>query len=149
MLCRQAILCKLLKMDSDMHHRWRRRRDSDSADYEGGWPTFLRHSNCRDDAFCRVALGWTGECARRYAGGFVIHKLMCNTLHMPTNLALDDKLIEQAQRAGKHRTKREAVNAALAEYVQRRKQMRILEAFGSFEFDPDYDYKAERRRRRS
>ena len=68
---------------------------------------------------------------------------------MPTNLALDDKLIQQAQRAGGHRTKREAVNAALSEYVLRRKQMRILEAFGSFEFDPDYDYKAERRGRRS
>lgn len=67
---------------------------------------------------------------------------------MPTNLALDDRLIEEARRAGRHKTKREAVNAALAEYVKRRKQLRILEAFGSFDFDPAYDYKAERRRPR-
>ncbi len=65
---------------------------------------------------------------------------------MPTNLALDDKLIEAARKAGNHRTKKEAVTAALAEYVKRRKQQRILEAFGTFEFDSDYDYKAERRR---
>lgn len=71
---------------------------------------------------------------------------MCNTLHMATNLALDDNLIAEAQRAGKHKTKKEAVTAALAEYVKRRKQFKILDAFGTFEFDPDYDYKAERRR---
>ena len=74
---------------------------------------------------------------------------MCNTLHMATNLALDDALVEEARRAGKHKTKKEAVTTALEEYVRRRKQVRILEAFGSFEFDPGYDYKAERRGRRS
>ena len=73
---------------------------------------------------------------------------MCNNLHMATNLALDDKLIAEAQKAGRHRTKKDAVTAALAEYVKRHKQQRILEAFGSFEFDPAYDYQAERRRSR-
>ena len=73
---------------------------------------------------------------------------MCNNLHMATNLALDDKLIEEARKAGHHRTKKDAVTAALAEYVKRRKQQHILEAFGSLEFDPAYDYKAERRRSR-
>ena len=71
---------------------------------------------------------------------------MCKHLHMATNLALDDKLIEEARRAGNHKTKKEAVSAALEEYVRRRKQQRILEAFGKFEFDPGYDYKAERKR---
>jgi Arc/MetJ family transcription regulator len=88
----------------------------------------------------------------RQADGPVIsllsHMKVCNNLHMATNLALDDKLIEEARRAGHHKTKRDAVTAALAEYVRRRKQQRILEAFGTFEFDPAYDYKAERRRRR-
>jgi len=64
---------------------------------------------------------------------------------MPTNLALDDQLIEEARRAGRHKTKKEAVTAALDEYVRKRKQMRILEAFGTFSPDPAYDYKAERR----
>jgi len=67
---------------------------------------------------------------------------------MPTNLALDDKLIEAARRAGKHKTKKEAVSAALAEYVRRHKQKSVLAAFGTIEFDPTYDYKAGRRKRR-
>ena len=74
---------------------------------------------------------------------------MCNNIHMATNLALDDKLIEEARRAGGHKTKREAVSAALAEYVKRRQQLRILQAFGSFDFDSEYDYKAERKRSHS
>jgi Arc/MetJ family transcription regulator len=64
---------------------------------------------------------------------------------MPTNLSLDDRLIEEARRAGGHKTKKEAVNAALDEYVQRRKQVKILEAFGTVTFDPRYNHKAERR----
>ena len=55
---------------------------------------------------------------------------------MPTNLTLDDRLIEEARRAGKHKTKKEAVNAALDEYVQRRERMGILDAFGTVTFDP-------------
>ncbi len=65
---------------------------------------------------------------------------------MATNLALDDTLIEAARRAGGHRTKKEAVTAALNEYIQRRKQLGILELFGTVDFDPAYDYKAERRK---
>jgi Arc/MetJ family transcription regulator len=65
---------------------------------------------------------------------------------MATNLALDDRLIEAARRAGKHKTKKEAVTAALDEYVRRHKQIRILDAFGTVAFDPAYDYKAERQR---
>ena len=71
---------------------------------------------------------------------------MCKYIHMPTNLALDDRLIEDARRAGSHKSKKEAVTAALEEYVRKRQQMRILEAFGSFPVDPAYDYKSERRR---
>jgi hypothetical protein len=63
-----------------------------------------------------------------------------------TNLGLDDRLIDEARRVGKHRTKKEAVTAALQEYVRRRKQLRILDLFGTIDFDPAYDYKAERRR---
>ena len=68
---------------------------------------------------------------------------------MATNLALDDRLIDAARRAGGHKTKKEAVTAALAEYVKRRRQLRLLRVLGSVDFDPSYDYKAERRRKRS
>jgi Arc/MetJ family transcription regulator len=67
---------------------------------------------------------------------------------MATNLAIDDRLIEEARKSGKHKTKKEAVTTALREYIQRHRQRRILEAFGTFDFDPTYDYKAERRRKR-
>jgi Bacterial antitoxin of type II TA system, VapB len=62
-------------------------------------------------------------------------------------MATNDKLIEAARRAGKHKTKKEAVSAALEEYVLRRRQLRILDAFGKFDFDPTYNYKAGRKRR--
>ena len=76
-----------------------------------------------------------------------LHYAMCNNLHMSTNLALDDSLIEAARKAGRHKTKREAVTAALQEYMRHRKQQGILSAFGTVNFDPAYDYKRERRRK--
>ena len=74
---------------------------------------------------------------------------MCDDAHMPTNLALDDRLIERARSIGRHKTKKEAVTAALQEYVQRHKQMEIIKLFGTIDYDPKYDYKAERRRKRA
>ncbi len=67
---------------------------------------------------------------------------------MPTNLAIDDRLIDQARRIGRHRTKKEAVTAALKEYVQRRRQQRVLDLVGQIEYEPDYDYKTLRQRGR-
>jgi Arc/MetJ family transcription regulator len=67
---------------------------------------------------------------------------------MPTNLAIDDRLIENARRVGRHKTKKEAVTAALSEYIAQRKRLEILGAFGTVDFDPKYDYKSERRRKR-
>lgn len=67
---------------------------------------------------------------------------------MPTNLAIDDRLIEEAQKLGRHRTKKETVTAALDEYIQRRKQQEILPLFGTIEYNDSYDYKQERSRKR-
>ena len=66
---------------------------------------------------------------------------------MSTNLALDDSLIEEARKVGRHKTKKEAVTAALEEYVRHKKQLEIISAFGTVDFDPSYDYKKERRRK--
>ncbi len=66
---------------------------------------------------------------------------------MPTNLAIDDRLLNEALRVGGHRTKRATVTEALEEYVQRRKQLGILELTGKIDYYPDYDYKRERRRK--
>ena len=64
---------------------------------------------------------------------------------MATNLALDDQLIEEARKLGGHKTKKEAVTKALEEYVRRRQQLKIIELFGTIDFDPAYDYKKERK----
>ena len=66
---------------------------------------------------------------------------------MPTNLAIDDALLEEALRVGGHRTKKATVTEALREYIQRRRQQKVLDLFGTIEVDPAYDYKAQRRRR--
>ena len=71
---------------------------------------------------------------------------MCRLLHMATNLAIDDRLLEEALKVGGHRTKKDTVTEALEEYIQRRKQARILELFGKVDFDPKYDHKRQRRR---
>jgi Arc/MetJ family transcription regulator len=67
---------------------------------------------------------------------------------MPTNLALDDNLIDEARRLGGHATKKAAVTAALDEYVRRRKQMCVLQLFGTVDYAPDYDHRAARDRDR-
>lgn len=72
--------------------------------------------------------------------------MMCRMASMPTNLAIDDRLLEEAQRIGGHRTKKATVTEALEEYIQRRKQARILELFGKVDFDPKYNYKKQRNR---
>lgn len=60
---------------------------------------------------------------------------------MATNLAIDDKLINEAKEVGHHKTKKEAVTVALEKYVQWHKQQQILEHFGTIDYDPAYDYK--------
>ncbi|OGV49153.1 MAG: antitoxin [Lentisphaerae bacterium GWF2_44_16] len=63
---------------------------------------------------------------------------------MPTNLALDDKLIVEAQTLGHHKTKKDAVNTAIREYIAHKKQMEIIKLFGKIDFDPNYNYKQAR-----
>ena len=66
---------------------------------------------------------------------------------MPTNLKLDDKMVAEAVKLGRHKTKRQAVNAALSEYVRRRRQARIEDLYGTIEYPPDWNPKAMRRSR--
>ena len=62
-------------------------------------------------------------------------------------LPIDKKLLHEAHRLSGLRTKRATVHQALAEFIQRRRQLRILAYFGKINFDPGVDYKAARRRR--
>ena len=72
--------------------------------------------------------------------------MMCKTLHMPTNLAIDPDLLERALSVSGEKTKKAAVTQALKEFIARREQKRLLELFGRLDWDPDYDYKSKRSR---
>jgi Arc/MetJ family transcription regulator len=64
-----------------------------------------------------------------------------------TNVKLDEKMVEEAVRLGNFKTKQEALNVALAEFVARRNRLRILELGGKIDFRPDWDYKKMRGKR--
>ena len=65
---------------------------------------------------------------------------------MATNLAIDDALLSLAQKVGGLKTKKETVNTALKEFIQRRKQEEVIKLFGTIEFDTSYNYKQLRNR---
>jgi Arc/MetJ family transcription regulator len=69
--------------------------------------------------------------------------MMC----MATNLALDDTLLNEALRVGGRKTKRETVNEALREFIQRRQRLELVRLFGTVDYDRHYHYKKERRSR--
>jgi hypothetical protein len=68
---------------------------------------------------------------------------------MPTNLALDDQLIEEARKLGGYKSKKDTVNAALDEFIQHRRRLEVIKAFGTIDFDETYDYKIERQARKA
>jgi len=70
---------------------------------------------------------------------------LCEASHMATNIELNESLLTKAMKLGGMRTKKDAVNEALAEYVQRREQLEITELFGKVEFDEAFDYKEQRK----
>jgi len=64
---------------------------------------------------------------------------------MATNLSIDPNLLNEAQQIGGLKTKKETVNQALTEFIQRRKQRQVIGLFGSLPADEDYDYKKGRK----
>lgn len=63
---------------------------------------------------------------------------------MPTNLNIDDTLLEKAVLLGKHKSKKEAVNTALEEYIKLRNQIKIKDLFYTIEYIKEYNYKKQR-----
>jgi Arc/MetJ family transcription regulator len=72
---------------------------------------------------------------------------VCKEEDMATNLALDDNLLALAQKVGGMKTKKDTVNAALKEFIERRRQEEIVSLFGTIEWDRAYDYKELRKRK--
>ena len=64
---------------------------------------------------------------------------------MPSNLAIDDKLLNRALKVGGKKTKKDTVNEALREFIVKREQKKVLELFGTVEYFDDYAPKKYRR----
>jgi Arc/MetJ family transcription regulator len=61
---------------------------------------------------------------------------------MRTNIVLDDRLVKEALKLTRVKTKKELVNQALKEFVENRKRLNLMDLFGKVEFAKNYNYKA-------
>lgn len=66
---------------------------------------------------------------------------------MATNLAIEPALLERALAVSGEKTKKATVTRALEEFIARREQAKLVELFGALDWDPQFDYKADRSRR--
>ena len=65
---------------------------------------------------------------------------------MATNLAINETLLNKALDIGGFRSKKDTVNAALEEFIRRRKAEDVINLFGTVEYENDYNYKKMRTR---
>ena len=65
---------------------------------------------------------------------------------MSTNLSIDPELLQKALEISGLRSKKDTVNLALKELINRHNQLEIINLFGKMDPDPDYDYKKGRSR---
>lgn len=86
---------------------------------------------------------------RRASASFFVDAWRCVAycVEMATNLAIDESLLAEAKRLGQFPSKKETVNSALREFIERRKQKEIVKLFGTIGYDSDYDYKRLRDRK--
>lgn len=65
---------------------------------------------------------------------------------MNLQLTIDQTLLQEAKEIGQHESETAAIITALQEYISRHKQLAIRDLFGQIEYEPDYDYKAQRQK---
>ena len=66
---------------------------------------------------------------------------------MTTNLSIDPELLDKALEIGGEKTKKATVTKALREFTARREQKKLMDLYGTLEWNDDFDYKHERSRR--
>ncbi|MEA5574186.1 type II toxin-antitoxin system VapB family antitoxin [Calothrix sp. UHCC 0171] len=62
------------------------------------------------------------------------------------NLQIDESLLQEALALGNYQSSSAVVEAALHEYIQRRKQLQVMELFGTIDYESDYNYKQQRQK---
>ncbi len=63
---------------------------------------------------------------------------------MVTSLNISETLLQEALALDGQETLDTLIETALREYIQRRKRLKILELFGTIDYDEGYDYKQQR-----
>ncbi len=64
---------------------------------------------------------------------------------MATNLSINQEFLNKALEISGLKTKKDTVNLALKEFIDRRKQLEITKLFGKMEPDADYGYAFKRK----
>ncbi len=65
---------------------------------------------------------------------------------MVTNINIDEKLLKEALALSDHSTANLLIETALREYIQRRQQLKVLELFGTIDYEENYNYKQQRQK---
>lgn len=65
---------------------------------------------------------------------------------MATQLNIDETLLQEALALGDPTTIDALIETALREYIQRRQRLKVLDLFGTIDYDEDYDYKQQSQR---
>jgi hypothetical protein len=65
---------------------------------------------------------------------------------MASNIEYDPHLLSEVLKLGGFKYKKDAVNAALKEYVLHHQQLKVLDLFGQIDYDNEYNYKEGRKR---
>ncbi len=63
-----------------------------------------------------------------------------------TNIQIDEKLIQEALKISNFTSVTPLIEEALREYSQHRQQLKILDLFGTIDYENDYDYKQQRQK---
>jgi len=64
--------------------------------------------------------------------------------NLGTLIEINPKLLQEALDLSNYPTPTELIEAALQEYIQRQRQLKIFELFGTIDYDEDYNYKQQR-----
>lgn len=70
-----------------------------------------------------------------------MHSLVDQVYKMRTNIFIDENLLKKVMEIAGVKTKKEAVEIALREYLENHTRKNLLELKGKIMFAEDYDYK--------
>lgn len=66
---------------------------------------------------------------------------------MVTNINIDEKLLKEALALSDNSTVNLLIETALREYIQRRQQQKVLELFGTIDYEENYNHKQQRQKK--